>query len=383
MRIALVENFGLDFLNFRVPLVKFLEAKGYEVFAVVPNDKYLDQVKNSGINVLPFSLRKNTLNPLSFLRCIKEIRHYNKVYCFSLIHSFRLQPNIISSLAFPFNRKIRIINHITGLGFAFAGTTFSSFFYRKIILLLYQTAFIFTDRIIVQNRTDKLILSRLLFTAGKLEIIEGSGIDMKKFSPGNADKLKVSSLCEGAFIKDKDIIVSFTGRLLIEKGIIEFLTVAENLSKQDQRYKFLIAGWFDNKNPSCLTHEQLMKYIDNKSIFYLGEVSEIREILTVTDIFVLPSYREGFPRSVLEAMSMSIPVITTDVPGARDAVIDNYNGLLVRAKDTEALERAIAILSADKGLRKKMGDNGRHLVETRYNTDIIFNEILNEYRSIR
>lgn len=383
MRIALVENFGLDFLNFRVPLVKFLEAEGYEVFAIVPNDKYLDEVKKTGINVLPFSLEKNTLNPLSFFRCVKEVRRYNKEYRFSLIHSFRLQPNIISSLAFPFNRKIRIINHITGLGFAFAGTTFSSFFYRKIILLLYQAAFIFTDRVIVQNITDRLILSKLLFTAGKIEIIEGSGIDMKKFSPGNTDIVKVNTLKEAAFISDKNIIVSFTGRLLIEKGIIEFLIVAKNLSRQDKRYKFLIAGWFDNKNPSCLTNEQLLKYIDNKSIFFLGEVPEIREMLSVTDIFVLPSYREGFPRSVLEAMSMYIPVITTDVPGARDAVTDNYNGLLVSAKDTESLERAISRLSADRELRKKMGENGRHLVETRFNTDIIFNEILNVYRGIR
>ena len=382
MRIALVENFGLDFLNFRVPLVKFLKENGYEVYAIIPNDPYCERVKDTGVNVLPFSLKKNTVNPVSFLRCVAQLRQYRKKYGFSIIHSFRLQPNIISSLAFPFCKRVKIINHITGLGFAFTGRTFASFLYRQLILLLYQISFIFSDKLIVQNSTDLKILSRLAFTSGKFDIIEGSGIDQEKFNREVADIVLVNFLKNKINYKNGDIIVSFTGRLLMEKGIVEFLTVADKLINQDPRLKFTIAGWFDINNPSSLSPYHLKKYLDNNRIFYLGEIFEIRELLYLTDIFVLPTYREGFPRSVLEAMSMNVPVITTDVPGARDAVTDNYNGLLVPARDNSALEMAILRLISDEGLRSKLGNNGRHLVESKYNTHLIFNKILNVYRSI-
>jgi glycosyltransferase involved in cell wall biosynthesis len=382
MKIALVENFGLDFLNFRVPLVKFLETVGYEVYAIIPRDKYCERVRETGVNVLPLSLKKNTVSPISFFRCLAELRHYQKEYGFSIIHSFRLQPNIISSLAFPFSKRVKIISHITGLGYAFTGSTFSSFLYRYLILLLYQIAFAFSDRIIVQNSTDRILLSCLAFTSGKLEIIEGSGIDQEKFSRENVDIKLVNSLESKIRYMKGDIIASFTGRLLIEKGILEFLAVADKLSRNDPKLKFVIAGWYDINNPSCLSPDQMNKYLVNTNIIFLGEILEIRELLYLTDILILPTYREGFPRSVLEAMSMNVAVITTDVPGAKDAIIDNYNGILVPVKDNLALEVAILKLISDEGVRKKLGYNGRYLVESKYNTHVIFNKILNVFRNL-
>ena len=382
MRIALVENFGLDFLNFRVPLVKYLESKGYEVYAVIPDDKYCERIKETGVNVLPFNLKKNTISPASFFRCVVQLRKYNKIYGFSIIHSFRLQPNVISSAAFPFIKKVRIINHITGLGYAFTGKTFASFLYRQLILLLYQVSFVFSDRIIVQNNDDLKIISKLAFTSGKFDLIEGSGVDQQKFSRESADADLLDSLKKRIRYDRSDIIVTFTGRLLIEKGIKEFLAVAEAMTGKDPRLKFVIAGWFDVNNPSCLSPDLLKKCLNNSRMIYLGEISEIRELLYLTDIFVLPTYREGFPRSVLEAMSMNVAVITTDVPGARDAVNDYFSGLLVPARNHYALENALRLLITDEKLRKTLGENGRHMVESKYNTNEIFKKIVNVYRSI-
>ncbi|MBG0859043.1 MAG: glycosyltransferase family 4 protein [Bacteroidales bacterium] len=381
-RIALVENFGLDFLNFRVPLVKFLEQKGYEVYTIIPDDKYCERVKESGVKVLTYRLKKNTLSPVSFIGSLRKVKYYQKEFSFSIIHSFRLQPNIITSLAFLFNKKIKIINHITGLGFAFSGKSFTAFFYRLTILFLYQISSFFSDKIIVQNSTDLKIVSKLLYASGKLIMIEGSGIDQDKFSRSKADPVHVSRLMNKISFKPGEVVVTFTGRLLLEKGILEFLTAAGNISRQSTRFRFVIAGMFDINNPSCISPEHLGKFTKNNVVTYLGEINEIRELLYITDIFVLPTYREGFPRSVLEAMAMRVAVITTDVPGARDAVTDNLNGLIVTPRDIPALENAILRLAYDEVLRKKLGDNGLYLVRDKYNSLQIFNKILNVYQTI-
>jgi glycosyltransferase involved in cell wall biosynthesis len=379
MRIALVENFGLDFLNFRLPLVKYLENKGFEVYSIIPEDKYLEKVKETGIRVLSFPLIKNTLSPFSFFRSAKVLRSYQKRYGFSVIHSFRLQPNIITSYAVGFNRKVRIVNHITGLGFAFAGNDIPSFFYRNLILLLYQFAFLFTDRIIVQNETDRHIISRLAFTGRKLLVIEGSGIDSTKFSRVNSDIAITESLRKKICPGGKNIVITFTGRLLREKGIIEFLKASTILGNRDKRYIFVIAGWFDSKNPSCISRKELSGFLGEGKIIFLEEFPFIRELLFLTDIFVLPTYREGFPRSVLEAMSMELPVVTTIVPGAMDSVKDGINGLLIPPGDVSALVNALTLLANDVNLRLKMGAAGKRLVDEKFNTEVIFNKILDVY----
>ena len=381
-KVALVENFGLDFLNFRVPLAKFLQEKGFEVYAIIPEDEYSGYVKETGVNTLIYKLKKNTFNPLLFIGSVRKLKQYHKEQRFSIIHAFRLQPNIITSFAFAFSKDTCLINHITGLGFAFAGDGIKSFFYRVAILSLYQMSAFFTDRLIVQNSTDFKIISKLLFTKGKIFLIEGSGVDLEKFCRNRVDLKIVANFKAKLHFKPGDVIISFTGRLLIEKGIIEFLEVADILTRRIKGIKFVIAGWFDKNNPSCITAARLNEFLTNRNIIFLGLTLNIRELLYLTDIFVLPTYREGFPRSVLEAMAMNLAVITTCVPGARDTVINNFNGLLIPAKDNTGLEKAILELISDRELCMKMGENGRMLVENRYRSDLIYNKILNVYRNI-
>ncbi len=381
-RIALVENFSLDFLNIRIPLVKFLEKEGYEVYAIIPEDDYFSLVKETGINVLTYKLKKNTLNPISFIRSAQTIKRYQKRYEFSIVHSFRLQPNIMISVIFAFSKGTKLINHITGLGFAFTGITLKSLLYRSAILFLYQISAITADKMIVQNRTDYKIISKLFLASKKLVLIEGSGVDQNKFNKKNVDPLTVSMLRKRLELLSDDLVISFTGRLLLEKGIVEFLEVADKLSTKIPGMKFVIAGWFDHNNPSCIDEGQLNEFLKNKNILYLGLINEIKELLSITDIFVLPTYREGFPRSILEAMAMNVPIITSDVAGARDAVINNYNGLLVPAQNIKLLEEAILKLISNHEMRTNMGDNGRKLVENEFNTYLIFTKIIDVYRSI-
>jgi len=380
--IAIVENFGFEFYNFRIPLVKYFENKGFKVFVIVPHDNYLPKIQAANIEPLSFTLKKNSISIISFIQAIKELRNFNKDRNFSIVHSFKLQPNILTCFAFGFNKNVKIVNHVTGLGYAFTSKTFKSLVYRFITIVLYQIAFLLSDRIIVQNNEDRKILSRLLFISKKIDLVKGIGIDDFKFNRKNVDKEKVSLLKNSISLKHDEIVVTFIGRLIIEKGIKEFLIVANKIIKIKKNIKFVIAGWFDKNNPSCLKEYEFYNYTKSANIIYLGQIFDVRELLYITNILVLPTYREGFPRSVLEAMAMEVPVITTSVPGAQEAVINNLNGLIVKPKNTEELKCALLKLIENPELRSEMGKNGRILVEKNYKSEIIFNQIFEIYKEI-
>ena len=377
--IAIAENFGIDFINFRVSYANFLKSKGYDIIAIIPNDGSVESIEDAGLKVFTYDLKKNSLNPFNLIRNIRIFRQIQKEQGIDLFHSFRLQPNIIASLAFAFRKSPSVISHITGLGYAFSSTTPKSLFYRMLILLLYQVSLVFSKKVIVQNKADFAILSRLFFISRKLILIESSGIDISKFSRDSVDMDTVADLRKKLLFEDGEKIVTFTGRLLREKGILEYLAAAEYITSIDNRVKFVIAGWFDKFNPSCITKETLDRYRSNKNIIYLGGISEIRELLYLTNVFVLPTYREGFPRSVLEAMSMSVPVVTTDVPGAADAVTDNFNGLITKPRNTESIITSINKLLYDDNLSVLMGQNGRQLVEDKYRSECVYSSFYNVY----
>jgi len=380
-RIALVEKFGRDFLHYRVSLVKFLEKNGYETFAIVPEDEYTNKLlKEMGLRTLTYPLKKNSLNPLYFLKAIRKLREIKRIYNISLFHSFKLQPSVITNLAFIFNREIKIINHITGLGYAFTSKSPSSLFFRIVSISLYQFIFLFSDNIIVQNNTDLNFFSKFLFIKKKLVLIPGSGLDLVKFSKENVDKIIVKKLKEHICIDNGDKVVTFIGRLLKDKGIEEFLKAAEDISKSNDNVKFVIAGWMDESNPSCISMRKLEKYLSNGKIVYLGEISEVRELLYLTDVFVLPTYREGFPRSVMEAMAMNVPVITTNVPGANEVVTHNYDGIVIEPQNVRVLSEAIIALLNNQSLVRKLSVNGRVSAEKKFSEKIIFEKIINVYK---
>jgi N,N'-diacetylbacillosaminyl-diphospho-undecaprenol alpha-1,3-N-acetylgalactosaminyltransferase len=373
---------GLDFNNLRLPLAKYLKNLGHEVYAVIPDDGYNNKIEENGITVLNYGIKRNQLNPISLTRQVRQLRGFNKEISFDIVHSFRLQPNVINLISFYRKRKMLKVVHITGLGFSFTKLSWKSVFYRFIVLSLYQTLLPIPDKVIVQNKSDFKILARLLFVNSKLAIINGSGIDLEEFC---SDKVGLSSkedLLSEIGALPEDIVILFSGRLLKEKGILEFLTAANNLVKRYSHLKFIIAGRFDKSNPTCISEAEFSNLTQNPSILYLGERSDIRELLSITDIFVLPTYREGFSRSILEAMAMEVPVITTKVPGAQDAVQENYNGLLVSIENFKEIETAIEELINNKELRLKLGKNGRALAKQYYSSDVIFGKILGVYMQL-
>ena len=378
--IGLVENFGLDFLNFRLPYAYYLKSLGYEVMAILPEDSFVERVRESGLHVQTYKLKKNSLDPISLFISVRQFKRMRKSFSINMVHAFRLQPNIAACLAFAFSSKTQVVAHITGLGYAFSSRSIKSLFYRVAILFLYQISLLFAHKIVVQNSSDFKLLSRLLFIRPRLRLIESSGIDCIKFSRKNAEPHFVKSLKRRIEHADGQKVVTFTGRLLREKGILEFLEAARRISDSGLSVKFVIAGWLDKNNPSCISQTELEEYLINKNIVYLGMIHEITELLYLSDIFVLPTYREGFPRSVLEAMSMSLPVITSNVPGASDAVTHGDNGLLTEPRNTDSLINAILYLLNNKEIATTMGSLGRNRVEAMYKNEIIYNKFVQLYK---
>jgi N,N'-diacetylbacillosaminyl-diphospho-undecaprenol alpha-1,3-N-acetylgalactosaminyltransferase len=380
-KIAIVAHLGMEFYNARLPLVQYLTQQGYEVFAIVPNDEYLPKIKNTGVQTLPYPLKNNSLNPITSWTSIKQIKHYCKEYKFHIIHSFSLQPNIYTGFACLFNRRIKVINHITGLGYAFTTSKLKPLLYRLFILLLYQLLTPFTCKIIVQNSDDKKILSKLIGAKRKIEIIKGSGVNADFFSLRTVDKDLLNSTRKKFNLQASDIICTFVGRLVFEKGIRELLESAITISKINQSIKFLIIGWVDSHNPSSISQKYIDELRSYSNVIFLGKRNDVKDILAITNIFVLPTYREGFPRSVLEAMAMELPIISTDVPGVREAIKQSLNGILVPVKNVEKLSNAISLLANNYSEQIRMGKEGRKLIEQEFNSKIIFSKIMQIYNS--
>ena len=380
--IALIETSGLDFYYYRMPLAKFLIKKGFEVYAIIPEDDDLDLLRDSNIKTLSYPLVRNRLNFVGLYKSVSQLIRYNKIYNFSIVHSFRLQPNVVSVLAFGLNKNTKIINHITGLGYSFTNSSFRALYYRLITYFMYQLIFLRTNRIITQNVNDRTVLSKLPGVAKKILIIQGSGIDPNVFSIKKLDQEVIVNLKNEYDIQAEDVIITFVGRLLKEKGIREFIEAAKTISQKYKHVKFFIIGWLDKGNPSCLNEVEIEEITHSENIFYLGKRIDIKEILSISSIFALPTYREGFPRSTLEAMSLELPVITTDVPGAKETVIDNYNGIIIKPRDTEGLVKAMECLINSPEKRHEMGKLGRQMVKKSFSADVIFNKILNVYNEL-
>ncbi len=381
-RIALIDNCGSDFYNYRVPLAKYLMDSGYEVFAIVPEDSFTQKIKESGLKTLNYSFARNSLDFPALIKTIKQLKKLNREYKFDIVHSFRLQPNVFCNISFGTNKNIKVINHITGLGYSFSNNSIKALFYRFIILTLYQSLLIFSDRIICQNNDDKAILSKLAGISGKISLIEGSGIDIKFFSRINVNNDIIKELINSLSIKTENIVISFVGRLLLEKGIREFIEAAKSITKINSKAIFIIIGWIDNGNPSYISRSEINNLKDFSNIFFLGKREDVKELLFISDIFVLPTYREGFSRSILEAMAMELAVITTNVPGARDAVQNDFNGLIVKSGNVRELKDAIENLIADSDKRKGMGQRGRELLEKYFSSDVVFNKINMIYHEV-
>ena len=359
-KILINVNSSWNIFNFRLGLIKFLQSQGYEVFALAPKDEYVIKLESIGVKCYHISLNQKGTNPFTdFFLFIKYLNLFNKIKP-DLILSYTIKPNIYGNFAASI-LNIPTVNNISGLGTLFIKTNFISYIGK----LLYKLSLKSSAHVFFQNNNDlELFIKSRLIKSYNCSVIPGSGVKTSIFKQNKK--------------QNKGNKFLFVGRLIGDKGVFEYLEAARRVLTEYPNVVFFLAGELGYKNKTAITKTQLDNYTNsNSQIKYLGKVDDMVSLLESVDIVVLPSYREGLSKSLIEAASMSLPIITTDVPGCIDVVENEYNGLICKVKSIKSLEnniKKIIELSADK--RHEMGMNGRKIAIAKFDEKIIIQHYL-------
>lgn len=366
MKFLLIAGYSESLTNFRGPLIDALIASGQEVHAAAPelceHPEVAAKLLAKGVRIHSVSMDRTGMNPwhdlqtlLSLYRLMRQIRP-------DRVLGYTIKPVIYGSLAAWLARVPERYALVTGLGYAFAGESGQRTLLRRIATRLYQVALHFTQRVFFQNPDDRdLFVQRgILSTADKTVVVNGSGIDIKVFSP-------MPLPAQPAFL--------LIARLLGDKGVREYVTAARLVHQQFPQCKFRLAGWIDDA-PDAIAQAELDSWIQDGVIEFLGRLKDVRPAIADSTVYVLPSYREGTPRTVLEAMAMARAVITTDAPGCRETVVPGVNGLLVPIKSAEALAQAMLDLLRDRQQVEAMGQQGRRIAEQKYDVQKVNQQML-------
>jgi len=371
-----VANVARDLYNFRIGLMRVLRKKGFEVVCIAPEDSFVEKFKDEGFRFIPLEyLRRESKGLFNNLLLIWELYKIYKEEKPDLIFHYTIKPNIFGNIASGI-AGIRSISVVTGLG---------SFFVRKSVLqivikYLYKFSFIFTEKVFFLNTDDRdLFVKEGIIPSKKEVLVNGEGIDTDYFSP---------EFCKEYSKKRKDhLVFLLIARLLWDKGIGEFVESARKVKERYPEVEFWLLGPLDKANPTAVPSKTIKGWEEKGIIKYLGVVDDVRPLIHQSDVVTLPSYREGIPRSLLEAISMGKPIITTDAPGCREVVEDGKNGFLVPVKDVEALTNAmIKFIELTEEERQEMGHYSREKAIREFDEKIIvkkYIEVIEEVLNIK
>lgn len=340
--------------------IKSLMAEGHEVHTVAPIDDYTHKLEEAGCIHHNVRMDSRGANPIKDFGLIIEFWSiYRKIKPDVVLH-YTIKPNIYGTLAASILR-IPAINNVCGLGTVFLKKGMVS----QVAMALYRWAFRYPKKVFFQNPDDqKLFLDRKLVPATITDLIPGSGVDLQRFAPVSSGK-------------NENFTFLLISRLITDKGVLEFIDAVKELRGKGVNAKFQILGPKDPKHKRGIQLETIDEWIHSGIVEYLGTTDDVRQYINKADCVVLASYREGTPRTLLEAASSGKPIIATDVPGCNNVVVNNYNGLLCKMKDSKDLaEKMETMAHLEESVLKEMGANGRRKMELEYSEDIVINKYI-------
>lgn len=364
MNIAVTSNTSFNIYNFRLGLIKFLISKGYQVIFIAPYDDYVELIlKEVQIKYIELNhLSRKGNNPIQELQLIREYYNAFKAEQIDVSLSYTIKPNIYSAIAGYFTNTKTILN-ITGLGYVFLKNSLGNILAKFLLRVSSQLA----SKVVFQNQTDKsLFENRKIVNPNKTLLINGSGINTEKYKPESSS----GSTNQFSFL--------FVGRLLYDKGIREFIEASQIIHNSNPSVQFHIVGDLDTGNPSAVSENNLEIWLaSNTQLKYHGHQRNVIPFIQNCDVVVLPSYREGIPRVLLESMALEKPFITSDSPGCNDVTTNGINGLLVKTGSAQDLEQKMSyLLNSSHEKRLEMGKNGRKIVLEKYDEKVIVEEYL-------
>lgn len=364
---VLICAFPDSILNFRGALIKSIQSQGFEVHVVSPfmSSNLLGRIQGRGIFVHQINLQRTGLNPFSDICSLFQIYNVLKKLKPDFVMGYTIKPVIYGSFAAKLAGVKNSFSLITGLGYAFTGEAKGKRkAIQKILHLLYKLALKFNTGVFFQNSDDKQLFQNLGLVSknSSVSVVNGSGVNTEEFQPT-------------PFPKTTDFLL--IARLLGDKGVREYVQAAKMLNESHPTATCRLVGFVDD-NPDSIQESELQSWIDGGYIDFLGRLDDVKPAITQSSVYVLPSYREGTPRSVLEAMAMGRPIITTDAPGCRETVVDGVNGFLVPVKDSIAIYNKMIQFIEDKPLAELMGEKSREIAEQKFDVHKVNDVMLKE-----
>ncbi|WP_429121206.1 glycosyltransferase family 4 protein [Aeromonas allosaccharophila] len=366
-KIMFVANTAWSMFNFRRGVICQLIHNGYQITIIAPPDAFSEKLQDLGCKVIDLSVDAKGTNPFQDLCLVHTLYNHYRIIKPDFIIHYTIKPNVYGSIAAKL-AGIPSLAVTTGLGYTFVNNNLVA----KVARILYKIAFRFPDEVWFLNEDDRQeFLHHRLVANYKAKLLHGEGVNLEHYSPQSIE------LAESVNDGIRPIRFLLIGRMLWDKGIGEYVAAARIIKKRDPQIEFQLLGACDVANPSVITHEQISLWEQEGLVKYLGTTDDVRPFIVNADCIVLPSYREGIPRTMIEAASMAKPLITTDVPGCRDVVLPGVTGWLCPAKDAPALASCFEqFLNMDIASRREFGIAGRKFMAIKFNEEIVIERYL-------
>lgn len=376
MKFLIISSFIPSVLNFRGKLLESIQQQGLEIHIIAPDVALFktEQQKLEGLGyyIHEVPMQRTGTNPIADLKTLRAMYNIIKKIKPDYVLSYTIKPVIYGTLAAWLAKVPHRFALITGLGYAFQNVEHGSkrSFFQKIVHGLYQQALSHSDKVFFQNPDDLKLFQDLKLLQPNLPtvVVNGSGVNVTDFNvlpfPVNTqNKPKLSFL--------------LIARLLGDKGVREYAEAAKLIKQQHPEVEFHLVGWID-ENPAAIQQQELDTWIADARLKYWGKLSDVRPAIAESSIYVLPSYREGTPRTVLEAMAMGRAIITTDAPGCRETVIQDENGFLVEVKSVSSLVNAMEEFINNPALIEQMGQRSREIALNKYDVHQVNRHMMQE-----
>lgn len=358
-RVVLAINSAWNIANFRAGLIRGLQQDGWEVVAVAPPDEHVARVEALGCRFVPIAMAAGGTDPLQDWRLYRDFKRILAAEAPAAFLGFTIKPNVFGGLAAQ-RLGIPVINNIAGLGTAFIRQNWLT----QVARLLYRHSLRRSHRVLFQNEDDRrYFVETGLVDEDRTQRVPGSGVDLERFA---------FQPLPPVWARDPRLRLLFIGRVLRDKGVVELVEAARLLQQRRVPVRLQILGFCDTHNPTAISLDQLAQWQSEGLIEYLGSTDDVRPHIEQAHAVVLPSYREGVPRTLLEAAAMGRPLIATDAIGCKDAVDPGINGLLARVRDAADLaERIEQFVDLPQATRQDWGLASRAKMEREFDEQLV------------
>jgi glycosyltransferase involved in cell wall biosynthesis len=369
-RLLFVVSEDWYFVSHRLHLAVRAAQAGYRVGVLCRISAHQALIEESGLEVFAWTLQRRCRNPLLEWRAVSEVRAVLRSFRPDVVHAVALKPILYSALAAFAGRPCGKVFALGGLGFVFSSRRLLARTLRPVIVLALRMAFRGASiRLILQNPDDAAVLLQAASVAPeKVRLIRGAGVDLSAFA--------VTAEPQGK------LLVILPARMLWDKGVGEFVQAARILRERGLDARFALVGDRDEHNPACVPLLSLRTWESEGIVECWGHRKDMPAVLARAHLVCLPSHREGLPKVLLEAASCARPIVAFDVPGCRETVVSGSNGLLVPLGDVAALADAIETLAADASLRRRMGAQGRLMVERQFSQELVADQTMRVWREV-